>query len=76
MANPKATERETRNKGLDNAEEELRDPDKRTPHHSKEQSSPKTGHPTTAAEKNAGDIANLENPPQSEGPRERNNDAV
>ena len=76
MANPKATERETRNKGLDKAEQELRDPDKRTPHHSAEQASPEPERLTTPAEENEADIANLENPPQAEGPRERNNDAV
>ena len=37
---------------------------------------PQQERPTTPAEDRDQDLAQMENPPQAEGPRERNNDAV
>ncbi|HSJ10457.1 MAG TPA: hypothetical protein VK928_11110 [Longimicrobiales bacterium] len=68
-----AAERNTRNEALQNEDDKLHDPDQRTPHRAVDRSTPaRQDTPDVAKE----DIANLENPPQTEGPRERNNDAV
>lgn len=69
-------ERETRNRGLQEEDERQHDPDKRTPHRAIEQSAPEQERPTTPDEEANEDIAQLENPPQAEGPRERSNDGV
>jgi hypothetical protein len=67
-----AAERATRNEALQNEDEKLHDPDQRTPHRAVDRNVPEQDHAPAAKE----DIANLENPPQTEGPRERNNNAV
>ncbi|HEX2167028.1 MAG TPA: hypothetical protein VHG09_07275 [Longimicrobiales bacterium] len=69
-------ERDTRNRGLQEEEKRQHDPEKRTPHRAIEQDAPEQERPTTPDEESNEDIAQLENPPQAEGPRERNNDAV
>jgi hypothetical protein len=69
-------ETEARNRGLKQDEAELRDPDKRTPRRAVEQDVPEPERPTTPQEDAESDVAHLENPPQSEGPRERSNDGV
>lgn len=79
MADEKRTsdaERTTRNRGLQEAEKRQHDPDQRTPHRAVEQNAPEQQHPATPDEKSEQDIAQLENPPQSEGPRERSNNGV
>lgn len=70
------TERETRNRGLQEEDKRQHDPNKRTPHRAIEHDAPEQKRTTTPDEGQGDDIAQLENPPQSEGPRERNNDAV
>jgi hypothetical protein len=69
----KDAERDTRNRGLQDEEERLRDPDGRAPHSSMESDETEPERPVTPQEKSEEDIAHLENPPQSEGPRERSN---
>lgn len=69
-------ERETRNRGLKEEEKRLRDPESRPPHSAMETDASEPERPVTPQEKNEQDVAHLENPPQAEGPRERNNDAV
>jgi hypothetical protein len=69
-------ERSTRNRGLEEAEKRQRDPHRRTPHRAAEQEHPEQERPATPDEKSDQDIAQLENPPQSEGPRERSNNGV
>jgi hypothetical protein len=69
-------ERDTRNRGLKEEEERLHEPGERPPHTSAEQAHPEPERPTTPQEDAEDDIASLENPPQSEGPRERGNKAV
>lgn len=69
-------ERETRNRGLQEEDKRQHDPDKRTPHRAVEQDAPEPERVTTQDEQGGADIAQLENPPQEEGPREKNNDAV
>jgi hypothetical protein len=69
-------ERETRNRGLRDEEERQHDPEKRPPHRAIEQDAPEPERPTTPDEDSAEDIAQLENPPQTEGPRERSNKGV
>lgn len=71
-----SAERETRNRGLEEESRRQQDPAKRTPHRAADQDSPEPERPMTPAEEQEQDIAHLENPPQAEGPRERNNDAV
>lgn len=66
----------TRNRGLQEEEKRLRDPEQRTPHRAVEQDAPEQERPTTPAEEVDQSVSQLENPPQSEGPRERSNDAV
>jgi hypothetical protein len=69
-------ERETRNRGLQEEDERQHDPKGRTPHRVVDQSAPEQVRPTTPDEEANEDIAQLENPPQAEGPRERNNEGV
>lgn len=69
-------ERETRNRGLQEEDRRQHEPDERTPHRAVEQDAPEQERPTTPDEEQDQDIAELENPPQAEGPRERSNDAV
>lgn len=69
-------ETDARNRGLREEERRQRDPEKRTPHRAIEQEAPEPERLTTPDEDRDQDIAQLENPPQSEGPRERSNDAV
>ena len=69
-------ERSTRNRGLEEAEKRQRDPDKRTPHRAADKEHPEQERPARPDEKSDQDIAHLENPPQSEGPRERSNNGV
>ena len=66
----------TRNRGLKEEDKRLHDPDKRTPHRAVEQDAPEQERMTTPQEDEGQSIDQLENPPQAEGPRERNNDAV
>jgi hypothetical protein len=69
-------EKETRNRGLEQEEAQLRDPDKRAPRRAAEQDQPEPERVTTPQEKAESDVAHLENPPQTEGPRERSNESV
>jgi hypothetical protein len=69
-------ERDTRNRGLKDDEKRLRDPEQRPPHSSMETDATQPERAVTPLEDGERDIAHLENPPQAEGPRERNNDAV
>jgi hypothetical protein len=69
-------ERSTRNRGLEEAEKRQRDPNRRAPHRAAEQEHPEQERAATPDEKSDQDIAQLENPPQSEGPRERSNNGV
>ena len=69
-------ERETRNRGLQEEDKRQHDPDKRTPHRAIEQETPEPERMTRQDEEADEDIAQLENPPQAEGPREKSNDAV
>jgi hypothetical protein len=69
-------ERKTRNRGLQEEDKRQRDPDKGTPHRAVEQDQPEQERPTTPDEERNEDIAQLENPPQAEGPRERSNKGV
>ena len=68
--------RETRNRGLQEEDKRLHDADKRTPRRAAEQTSPEPERLTTPQEDAGQDISQLENPPQAEGPREKNNPAV
>jgi hypothetical protein len=72
----KRAEREVRNRGLKEEEKRLRDPEQRPPHSAVEADASEPERPTTLPEREEQDIAHLENPPQSEGPRERSNEAV
>jgi hypothetical protein len=67
---------DARNRGLQEEEKRLRDPAARPPHADVEADADAPERPTTVQEDAAEDIAHLENPPQSEGPRERSNDGV
>ena len=69
-------ERATRNRGLQDADRREHDPEKLTPRHAIDQDAPEPERLTTPDEDSDQDIAQLENPPQAEGPRERNNEAV
>lgn len=73
---PDAAERDTRNRGLKEEEKRQHDPDKRTPHREVEHAQVKRKPDPTPVEQDEDDIAHLENPPQSDGPRERSNDGV
>jgi hypothetical protein len=67
--------RDALNRGLDEEKDRLRDADKRSQHADPgEATDPER--PTTPQETAEQDIAHLENPPQTEGPRERSNDGV
>ncbi|CAN5724959.1 hypothetical protein BH23GEM9_BH23GEM9_13090 [soil metagenome] len=68
------SERDARNRGLKVEDERLRDPERRPPHSEEEtEASPSR---SSTPPRDASDIAHLENPPQTEGPRERSNDAI
>ena len=74
MADTKKTDDvNNQNRSVQHKEEELRDPQERPPHDRTARPSPNPGKgqepPTDSPD-------HLENPPQSDGPRERNNDAV
>jgi hypothetical protein len=71
----KDAERDARNIGLEEEAKRLRDRDERS-HGDMESNASEPERPVTPAEDAEADIAHLENPPQAEGPRERNNDAV
>jgi hypothetical protein len=73
---PALVARATRNRGLDESQERLSDPELRTPHRAADQASPEPERPVRPDEEAEQDIAQLKNPPQTEGPREENNDAV
>lgn len=73
---PDEAERATRNRGLQEEDKRQHDPDKRTPHRAIDQDAPEAERLTTPAEEHDEDIAQLENPPQAEGPRERSNNSV
>lgn len=67
----KKRDERTQNAGLEHKEEQLQDPDRRPPHHEETVASPKRqgDAPIDSPERE-------ENPPQTIGPRERNNEAV
>lgn len=65
-----------RNRGLTEEEKRLHDPEQRPPHGAVQQDAPEPERATTPQKDEEQGIAQLENPPQVEGPRERNNDAV
>jgi hypothetical protein len=67
------TKRDSLNRGLQEEEERLQDPERRPPHHGMEGDTPEPERPATQ-DKADEDIAHLENPPQTEGPRERSNE--
>jgi hypothetical protein len=69
-------ERSARNEGLKQDDQRLQDPAQRSPHTAAKQGPPEPERPITPQEDAEQDLARLENPPQTEGPRERNNDAV
>jgi hypothetical protein len=69
-------ERSNRNRGLEEAEKRQRERHGRSPHRAAEQEHPEQERSATPDEKSDQDIAQLENPPQSEGPRERSNNGV
>lgn len=62
-----------RNRAVEQKEDELREPQERLPHD-------RTARPSPSRERDEEPPADarehLENPPQTEGPRERNNEAV
>jgi hypothetical protein len=70
---PDAAERDTRNRGLEEEEKRQHDTDAHPPNRAVEHDTVK---PASKAEDDADDIAHLENPPQTDGPRERSNDGV
>jgi hypothetical protein len=72
----KDAERTTRNRGLKEEEERLRDPEGRPPHSDMETGASEPERAVTPQERDEQDIAHLENPPQAEGPRERSNEGV
>ena len=76
MGDQNEAARKTRNRGLQEEDTRLRDADQRTPRRAAEQTSPEPERLTTPQEDADQDISQLENPPQSEGPRERNNNAI
>lgn len=73
MTNEQA-ERQNRDRALQHKEDTLHDPDEREPHRAVEHTEP--GPSRAKGDTEEQDIANLENPPQSDGPRERNNHGV
>lgn len=66
--------RRSRNIGLRRKEARLQDPESRAPRNAAEQEAPEPERPTAPVEEQ--DIARLENPPQTDGPRERSNRGV
>jgi hypothetical protein len=68
--------KDARNRGLKEEEERLRDPASRPPHGETETDTPEPERPAPVQKDEEADIAHLENPPQTEGPRERSNDSV
>jgi hypothetical protein len=70
---PNEGARNARNRGLQEEEKRLRDPDSRPPHSAMETEASQPERPTTLQENAEADVAHLENPPQAEGPRERSN---
>ena len=76
MGDKNEAARETRNRGLKDEDHRQHQPDQRTPRRAADQTSPEPERLTTPAEDAGQDISQLENPPQAEGPREKNNNAV
>jgi hypothetical protein len=76
MGDQNKAARDTRNRGLQEEDKRLHEADQRTPQRAAEQTSPEPERLTTPQEDAEQDISQLENPPQAEGPRERNNNAV
>ena len=76
MAEQNDAARDTRNRGLQEEDERLHKADQHSPRRAADQTSPEPERVTTPAEDAGQDISQLENPPQAEGPRERNNNAV
>jgi hypothetical protein len=72
----KDTERDARNRGLQEEDRRLHDPEERPPHSTMETDASEPERPETPQEKAETDVAHLENPPQAEGPRERSNEGV
>lgn len=73
MADTKnANDVKNQNRSVQHKEEELRDPQERPPHDRTARPSPNRHEQEPPADS----PEHLENPPQSDGPRERNNDAV
>lgn len=70
------TKRDSLNRGLQEEEERLQDPERRPPHHDMEGEASEPERPAEPQEKADDDIAHLENPPQTEGPRERSNEGT
>lgn len=71
----KDASRDALNRGLQEEEENLRDPESRPPHTEPEDDAG-TGKRPAKPGNDPGDVANLENPPQVDGPREKTNDGV
>jgi hypothetical protein len=67
--------RDALNRGLQDEEENLHDPDARPPHAEPEEDAATRTRPAKTRTE-PGDVANLENPPQVDGPREESNDGV
>jgi hypothetical protein len=68
--------RDALNRGLDKEQKRLRDADKRSSQRLEENTGTEPERPVTPQEDAEQDIAHLENPPQTEGPRERSNEGV
>lgn len=68
---PSKRDERNQNAGLEHREEQLQDPDRRPPHHEETIASPRR-----RGEAPVDSPDQQENPPQTIGPRERNNDAV
>jgi hypothetical protein len=68
--------RDALNRGLNKEQERLRDADKRSSQRAEESTGTEPERPATPPETTKQDIAHLENPPQTEGPRERSNEGV
>lgn len=64
-------ERNAVNRGLQEEEDRLQDPERRPPHRAADSDASEPERRVTPQEKADEDIAHLENPPQTEGPRER-----
>ncbi|HSJ05871.1 MAG TPA: hypothetical protein VK936_04155 [Longimicrobiales bacterium] len=76
MTEERSGDPETVNRGLQEKDDRLADPDRRPPHSEPEGGAPGGDREGATKETPADDISRLENPPQTEGPRERSNDAV